>query len=193
MAVSGDIEAMYHHVKVHRKDLSVQRFIWRTPGSNAPPKTFQMTVQVFGLISSPTSCLFALQHTAKTRQFKDVENVNKSSFYVDNYIDSFESEEKAIKTVDQVTITLASCGFRLNQWISSSRPVLASIPSSERKNPNSNLTFGELPSERSLGMLWNCQADVFQFIAQQHHNVTTKRQFLAAISRIFDPLGLLCQ
>lgn len=64
IAVSGDIEAIYNQVGVRPSDQSFQRFLWRRPGSTEVPKTYQMMVQVFGLISSPTSCLYALQHAA---------------------------------------------------------------------------------------------------------------------------------
>jgi hypothetical protein len=64
IAVSGDIEAMYNQVRVRQPDQSFKRFLWRRPGSSEAPKTYQMMVQRFGLISSPTSCLYALQHAA---------------------------------------------------------------------------------------------------------------------------------
>jgi hypothetical protein len=69
--------------------------------------------------------------------------------------------------------------------------VLASIPESERVHSSLNLDLDELPVERSLGMMWNCQLDRFQFTTLQPVAVKTKREMLAAIAKIFDPLGFL--
>ena len=154
VAVTGDIEAMYNQVRVHPDDQQAQRFLWRRPGSDEEPKVFQMLVQVFGLVSSPTSCLYALQHAAEAHgKHPEVIDIIKTSFYVDNFIDSFETENQAIVTIKRVTETLAAGGFRLNQWVSSSRIVLASIPESERVHSSLNLDLDELPVERSLGIM----------------------------------------
>jgi hypothetical protein len=74
VAVSGDIEAMYNQVRVHPDDQSVQRFLWMRPGSSEEPKVFEIQVQVFGL-SSPTSCLYALQYAAD--EYKKSKEVGK--------------------------------------------------------------------------------------------------------------------
>ncbi|XP_045032691.1 uncharacterized protein LOC123474542 [Daphnia magna] len=183
---------MYNQVRVRSPDQSFQRFLWRRPGSTEAPKTYQMMVQVFGLISSPTSCLYALQHAANNhKKFRYVGGIIAKSFYVDNYIDSFETEELAIETVSQVIKVLADGGFRLNQWVSSSRAVLSSIPASERVHQTLNLDLDDLPVERSLGVLWDCQHDCFKITTRQPGIVRTKREMLAEIARIFDPLGFL--
>jgi hypothetical protein len=60
----------------------------------------------------------------------------------------------AITTVKRVTETLKARGFKLNQWVSSPRLVLALIPESERIHSSLNLDFDELPVERSLGIFF---------------------------------------
>ncbi|XP_045022821.1 uncharacterized protein LOC123466669 [Daphnia magna] len=60
--ISGDIEKMYHQVLVPKEQQSFFRFFWSDAGE---PKEYQMTVDVFGAVSSPTSCIYALQKTAK--------------------------------------------------------------------------------------------------------------------------------
>ena len=99
VAISADIASMYHQVKVNPADQSLLRFVWRQPGSQQPPTTFQMTVKVFGAVSSPTSCFFALRHTVETNRnmFPDVSDKLKDNFYADNLLDSFDNEEQAIK------------------------------------------------------------------------------------------------
>jgi hypothetical protein len=73
-----------------------------------------------------------------------VKDIVRTSFYVDNFIDSFEIEKRShqpITTVKRVTETLKARGFKLNQWVSSPRLVLALIPESERIHSSLNLTL----------------------------------------------------
>ena len=58
------LEKMYHQVKVPEEDQAALRFIYRSPGSQTAPLTYQMTVHVFGAVSSPTTCIFALNKAA---------------------------------------------------------------------------------------------------------------------------------
>ena len=193
VAILADIASMYHQVQVNPADQSLLRFVWRQPGSQQPPTTFQMTVQVFGPVSSPTSCFFALRHTVETNRnmFPDVSDKLKDNFYADNLLDSFDNEEQAIKFARNAIKSLAMGGFRLNQWISSSKNLMSAIPASEWSNPSLNLDFDDLPVERTLGVNWNCQLDTLQITTRKLNQVNTKREMLSAMSSIFDPLGIL--
>ena len=55
-----------------------------------------------------------------------------SNTFVDNYLDSFADEEEARLVCSRLTELLRRGGFRLNQWTSSSRELLAGIPPLER-------------------------------------------------------------
>ena len=66
IAIVGDIEAMFHQVKVQRSDQDYLRFFWWPDGRfTEPPEVYRMTVHLFGAVSSPTCCMLALQLTAK--------------------------------------------------------------------------------------------------------------------------------
>ena len=83
IAVSGEIEKMFDQVRVIPADLSSLRFVWRIPDSDLPPEDFEITVQVFGAVSSPTACTFVLRRTVEDRrnEFEDIARKIADNFY----------------------------------------------------------------------------------------------------------------
>ena len=65
VAVTADIESMFHQVRVPEHDSSFLRFLWWDDGNLAGElQEYQMLVHLFGAISSPASANFALRRTA---------------------------------------------------------------------------------------------------------------------------------
>ncbi|XP_059352987.1 uncharacterized protein LOC130690708 [Daphnia carinata] len=163
--ISSDIEKMYHQVLVPEEDQDAFRFLYRSPNSTTSPLTYRMTVHVFGAVSSPSTCLFALNKTAEDHKtkFPHAAASVKTSFYVDNYLDSFESEDEAIKRARQLKELLQLGGFNLTKWSSSSRKVLTAIKPLGLANPKLDLDLDKLPMDRALGILWDREIDAFTF------------------------------
>lgn len=193
--VGADIEKMFHQVQVPEEDQAAYRFVYRTPGSSSAPLTYQMTVHVFGSISSPTTCIYALNRTADDYhdQFPEAADSVRRSFYVDNYLDSFDSEDEVIKRARQMKNLLDLGGFNLTKWTSSSRNVMTALREYGLASPTLNLDLDKLPIERTLGVMWDGERDMLTFkINKSSSPVTvTKRRFLSIISSVYDPLGLV--
>ena len=69
VAVVGDIEAMFHQVKVSPVDRDAFRFVWLANDDiNSQPKDYRMNVHLFGATSSPSCANFALSQTAFDNQ-----------------------------------------------------------------------------------------------------------------------------
>jgi len=87
----------------------------------------------------------------------------EKKFYVDDYLKSVKSPEKAISSVDQLRNSLARGGFNLTKSVSSSKSVLKTIPRHLRASGVQNLNLGSevLPVERALGVRWNVETDGF--------------------------------
>ena len=65
VAISADVEAMYHQVRVPQEDADSLRFLWmEDPSKEGPPDVFQMLVHIFGAKDSPTCPNYAVQRTA---------------------------------------------------------------------------------------------------------------------------------
>ena len=61
VALSADTyDKMFHQVRVREVDGPALRFLWREPRSLEPPYDYQIGVQIFGAVSSPTICACAL-------------------------------------------------------------------------------------------------------------------------------------
>lgn len=68
VAVMGDIQSMFHQVKVPKDDRDFLRFLW-WPERNLTKEVseFRMTVHLFGAVSSPSCASFALRKTASLK------------------------------------------------------------------------------------------------------------------------------
>ncbi|XP_064622349.1 uncharacterized protein LOC135484645 [Lineus longissimus] len=155
-----------------------------------------MTVHPFGATSSPACVNFALKAAANELEDKcgkEAADYVRDDFYAD---DGPKSLDGITETIDIVTKSTALCserGFRLHKFVSSEKEVLKAVPQSERgKNVQSlDLRHDELPMERTLGIGWHVQSDIFQFSISLKDKPLTRRGILSTVSSIFDPLGLV--
>ena len=194
--IGADIEKMFHQVKVPEEDQAALRFLYRTPGSSSPPLTYQMTVHIFGAVSSPTTCIYALNRTAddNRKQFPEAAASVRKAFYVDNYLDSFDTDDEVVQQARQLKSLLQLGGFNLTKWMSSKKDILSELKPFGLALPTLDLDLDKLPIERTLGVLWNGDTDSFTFKIRQRPNSEeplTKREFLSIISSLYDPLGLV--
>ena len=96
-AVSADIEGMFLQVGVLPSDQPSLRFLWREdPTTNVV--VYQYTRHIFGAKDSPTCVNYALQRTARdnAKFYPEAAKAVLENFYMDDYLDSVESPEKAI-------------------------------------------------------------------------------------------------
>ena len=196
VAIMGDIEAMFHQVKVSEKDTDVLRFLWwENRDMSKIPSEYMMTAHLFGGTWSPSCCSFALRKTAEdfgNDYDNNVTSTIKQNFYVDDCLKSTKTAEDSVKLISDLTEILHKGGFRLTKWISNSRDVLTSIPYDERAKGVKNLQLSNdaLPMERALGINWNVEEDNFCFQINAMTKALTRRGLLSMVSSIYDPLGL---
>lgn len=142
--ISGDVEKMYHQVAIPKHQQGLFSFFWKEPDSPGVPEVYQMAVNTFGAVSSPTTCIFVLRKTAEDfgHRYPEVPILIKSNVYVDNYMACTENVEEAIVRRRDVAALLKCGGFNMTQWLSSSRfsfPISTSrsitVPRSRLRTP----------------------------------------------------------
>ena len=118
-AVSADIEGMFLQVGVLPCDQPSLRFLWREdPTSNVV--VHQYTRHIFGAKDSPTCANYALQRTARdnAREYPEAAKAVLENFYMDDYLDSVESPERALIRSKELVHLLHLGGFKLTKFVS---------------------------------------------------------------------------
>ena len=195
IALSADIEGMFNQVKASPKDRDALRILW-WPGGNldVPAEHYRLTVQAFGLRSSPSVAAYAVLRTVQDNSSsfpKETLHAARQSFYVDDFLHSTNSEEQAKMMALQMTQLMKKGGFRLTKWLSSNQAVIDSVPAEERAPAVQQVDVCQAESQRALGMKWNVDGDYFFFSEGLKDGPVTKRGILSATASFFDPLGLL--
>ena len=197
VAVMGDIQSMFHQVRVSPEHRDVLRFLWWRDGNmDGEILEYRMTVHLFGGTWSPSCASYALKRTAldhATEYDASVVNAVLHSFYVDDLLDSVDSDQQAEQLVLDLRTMLASGGFRLTKWISNSSEVLKSIPDVERVSEvqDLDLTQDVLPVQRALGVQWLTSEDLLTIKVKPKDGPITRRGILSTMSSVYDPLGLV--
>ena len=126
IAVVGDISEMYLQIKIHNEDRKFFRFLWRNGDTSKQPKTFEFSRVVFGITCSPFLVQFVSKFNAKLHknQFQLAAETIQESTYVDNVLDSLDSEEKAILLCKQLIQMWDLANMTIRKWISNSPKVL---------------------------------------------------------------------
>ncbi|XP_059083497.1 uncharacterized protein LOC131880808 [Tigriopus californicus] len=195
IALTSDIEAMYSRIKMNPEDARYHRFLWETePGGEVG--LFEMTGVVFGDSPSPCQAKHVLHRTAE--EFGDpkiLESV-RSKFYMDDYLNSFPTEEEASSQARTLKKTLTCGNFKLTKWMSNSQRVVDCCINqpdhSSIQEPQPKIDFG--PNKGNvLGMEWNTEDDALSFSHKNQNSEVfpfTRRSLLSKLSGFLDPLGL---
>ena len=191
VALMADVEGMFRQVQVPLEDANALCFLWWPNGDlSSDPKEYQMLVRLFSDTSSPSCANFALRQSAEdNRDDFDSATVKKvrRNFYVDDCLNSVESDHQAINLQGGLRQLLSRGGFRLTKWISNSIKLLASVPKSERAPKVKDLDLENSAIERALGVRWNVPSDTFGFKISIKDKQPTRRGILSIVSSTYEP------
>jgi hypothetical protein len=192
IAIAADIAEMFLQIELAPADRKFHRFLWRNMDNNSPIREYEFNRLVFGNSSSPYLAQDIIRYHIKAHQqtYPLAAESILNSMYVDDLMDSVNSIQKGISLRREISEILAGAGFKIRKWISNSAEVLADIPVEDRATSLS--LDGNLPSIKTLGVLWNAETDNFTFkVDSPDRNTLTKRFVLHKTASLFDPMNFL--
>ncbi|XP_018405306.1 PREDICTED: uncharacterized protein LOC108781739 [Cyphomyrmex costatus] len=185
----ADIEKMYYQVRMHEGDRHYQRILWRI---NENIETFHFNTLTFGISSAPFLAVRVIQKLADDERhaFPRAPKILQTHLYVDDLLTGADSIEEARRIRDELIMLLAKGGFVIRQWASNDDRIVSNLTDSAL-----HIDFLENGDRllKALGLGWNAREDKVYYST---HTIriperVTKRNILAEIAKIFDPLGLL--
>ena len=184
VAITADIEAMFKQVGIMETDQPSMRFPWPTERSI---KQFQYTRLIFGARCSPTTAIFVLQKTANDfSPNQAVKDLVYNIFYMDDFVHSFETFQKAKDNTALLKKTLSKGGFNLTKFVSNERSAIKDFDDSNENDKNCH---------RVLGVHWNKSDDrLFHEKPSKFDNNGNShsiRKLLSLIACLFDPLAII--
>ncbi|XP_057678097.1 uncharacterized protein LOC130907254 [Corythoichthys intestinalis] len=196
VAITCDVEKMFHRFHVSPEDRDFLRFLWWQDGNtSAEPKEYRMRVHIFGAASSPGCANYGIKYLA--HQFENeyplAANFILKNFYVDDGLISVDTIQTAKQLVCQAREVCAKGKLRLHKFVCNKREVLEVLPESEHANNSKDvsLNYSDIPMQSVLGVKWDVEADSLTFNVAFKEKPATRRGILATVASVYDPLGFL--
>ncbi|XP_062552012.1 uncharacterized protein LOC134217262 [Armigeres subalbatus] len=194
IALCADLKEMFHQVQIRKEDRHAQRLLWREDSSHEPD-IYLMDVATFGAACSPCSAQFVknLNAAEHAESFPAAVDAILRKHYVDDYLDSADNVDEAVKLALEIKHVHSLGGFQLRNWLSNSQDVLTRVGDNDSVAEQSLQLDKDSVTERVLGVFWKLEKDVFTFSSAMstHEERPTKRQALSIVMSTFDPLGFL--
>ncbi|XP_062393459.1 uncharacterized protein LOC134080863 [Sardina pilchardus] len=197
VAITADIEQMFHSFVVREDHRNFLRFLWfRDNDTSKDIVEYRMRVHVFGNSPSPAVAMYGLRRAALHGEAEFGANAKRfvqRDFYVDDGLKSLPSVAEAIDLLKATQDMLAISNLRLHKIASNSPAVMEAFPSDDyaKDLKDLDLQIDSPPIQRSLGLSWNLQNDTFTFRVANSDKPFTRRGVLATVNSLFDPLGLV--
>ena len=155
IAVVCDIVEMYLRIQIPEADRAYHRFHWRECDQSRDPEEYEFSRVVLGITSSPFQAQFLIQKHAQLHksEYPMASETALNSTYMDDSMDSVQDEEKGVQLYHQLAALWNKAAMHARQWLSNSPEVLSAIPLEDRAS-EIDLDSGELPTVKTLGILW---------------------------------------
>ncbi|XP_058465568.1 uncharacterized protein LOC131439056 [Malaya genurostris] len=197
----GDIEKMFHQIRILPEDTHSQRFLFRF-NEKLPPDVYMMDVATFGATCSPCSAQYVMHRNAdeNAHDFPEAAAAIKGKTYMDDYFDSTDTPEEALQRALQVKLDHSRGGMNMRNWVCNNVEILQGLGEvSEQRSLSIDYCI-EDNRQRVLGIIWDPEKDAFIFSTNWKTELApyvldglrpTKRIALRIIMSLFDPLGFL--
>ncbi|XP_055543471.1 uncharacterized protein LOC129729018 [Wyeomyia smithii] len=201
IAFGGDIEKMFHQIRIKPEDKHAQRFLFRFD-EKLQPDVYVMDVATFGATCSPCSAQYILNKNAddNAAEFPEAAAAIKGKTYMDDYFDSANTTEQAVERALQVKLIHSRAEFNMRNWVSNSNEVRQRLGETHEQRLLSIDCSPEEKRHRVLGIVWDSEKDIFIFSTSWQAELApyiindlrpTKRIILRIVMSLFDPMGFL--
>ncbi|XP_073963144.1 uncharacterized protein [Choristoneura fumiferana] len=191
IAIVADIKKMYLQILMNPKDTDYQRILWRKNTSD-PVKDYRLLRVTFGTASAPYLAVRSLLQVAEDegKDYPIASQIIREDFFMDDLMTGLDTVPETVEKAKQIVEILRRGGFTLQKWASNSSEFLNEFSPSER-SAHVKIDLELDGTIRALGLCWNMSEDTFQYTLNLSTppDVITKRNILADIQRLFDPLG----
>ncbi|XP_071544498.1 uncharacterized protein [Panulirus ornatus] len=184
VALTGDITKAFLQINVRKEDRDVYRFLWNY---NGDIRIMRFTRVPFGNKSSPFLLNATVKHHLKSFPDSEVIAELKDNLYVDDWLSGADSTEEAFAKFDEARSVLSKASMTLSKWSSNCNAL--------KDRFNDYLEPSKHAETKILCLQWCLTRDRFSFDCLELKDLevaSTKRAVLSVISKLFDPLGLLC-
>ncbi|XP_055714189.1 uncharacterized protein LOC129808439 [Phlebotomus papatasi] len=185
-AFTCDIEKMYPQILIHPPHRDYHRILWKFHPDH-PITHYRARGVCFGVTSSPFLATRVLNDLSEQGKFTHplASHLLTHNFYVDDCLVSVSSVEHARQSIEELQDLLSSTGMKLAKWNANDPSIVA--PSSFSSDQSSAHT-----NSSALGMTWHSTTDRFHYkLSLDFTLARTKRDILACVASLYDPLGLI--
>ena len=149
--------------------------------ANRRPEIFEFQWLIFGDKSSPYLAQDVCRHHAESYAeiFPEAAKTIIDSMYMDDVMDSVTDIPTVIKLRHDLTELFALVGMWIHKWCSNEKVVFEDIAEDDHVT-DVHLEDGQLPTIKTLGVLWQSNDDVFtfRFIPPPANEVLRKEKWL---------------
>ena len=161
----SDIKAAFHQVAVKKEDRRYLQFFW-----------FDLQLRFarvpFGISCAPYMLLKTIDTHLGNYEVSDPELCSKirAGTYMDDICTTFSTRQEAQQGMERMAEMFGEANMQLHK---------------------SRVTGDSTPDSGVLGMIWSTETDKLAVVVPDLQCPTTKSDLLSAISKTFDPLGVL--
>ena len=211
VVLAGDIKKAFLQIRIHESERDALRFHWQTD-SDSEVQTFRFTRVLFGLAPSPFLLGGVLECHLDTWAEKYPEEVERlrRSFYVDDLLTGGQDVQQAKARKEVTQKIMKDATFELHKWHSNhaqleddtqpaqgeevAQPTLRKNSAQATSSEDQSYAKQQLlvkPSEsKLLGVKWDKFEDTIAVQFPSASSAPTKREVLAKLAKVYDPLGL---
>ena len=194
--LAGDMKKAFLQVRIRKEDRDALRFLWLRSFDSNEAVVLRFTRALFGMVSSPFLLGGVIeQHLASwsSRLPDRVQQISKD-LYVDDLISGASTVPSACELKRDALTIFEDASFQLHKWNSNVPELEADQPvendATEQTYAKQQFSPSCESGSKLLGVAWDKREDTLSVVFPQNQNASTKREVLAKLASVYDPLGL---